>query len=228
MIKKTFLATLLIATSLNVQVLADNSGVKVARDGTVTENGVANIPADDAVAPANQVIIPEQNVVTDTDTATVVPSMPANVVETTVPSSTDGGAQGAAVVAQDMAVQAVSLIVTEAWARMPAEPNNNSAIYMTINNPTKAQITILGASAAMVANNVELHNSFVDEKGVSRMVAMDKIVVPAETSITLAPGGMHIMLFDLKKKFMEGDKFEVTLKLENAEPIISQVTVMNK
>jgi len=226
MIKKTFLATLLIATSLNVQVLADNSGVKVARDGTVTENGVANIPAADAVAPANQVIIPEQNVVTDTNTGTVVPPMPANVVETTAPSSTDG-AQGAAV-EQDMAVQAVSLIVTEAWARMPAEPNNNSAIYMTINNPTKAQITILGASAAMVANNVELHNSFVDEKGVSRMIAMDKIVVPAETSITLAPGGMHIMLFDLKKKFMEGDKFEVTLKLENAEPIISQVMVMNK
>jgi copper(I)-binding protein len=224
MIKKTFLATLLIATSLNVQVLADNSGVKVARDGTVTENGVANIPADDAVAPANQVIIPEQNTVTDTDTGTVVPSMPANVVETTAPSSTDGP-QGAQ---DDMAVQEGHLIVTEVWARMPAEPNNNSAIYMTINNPTKAQITILGASAAMVANNVELHNSFVDEKGVSRMVAMDKIVVPAETSITLAPGGMHIMLFDLKKKFMEGDKFEVTLTLENAEPIISQVTVMNK
>ena len=226
MIKKTFLATLLIATSLNAQVLADNSGVKVARDGTVTENGMAHVPAEDAVAPANQVIIPEQNIVTDTDTGTVVPSMPANVVETTVPSSTDG-AQGAAV-EQDMAVQAVSLIVTEAWARMPAEPNNNSAIYMTINNPTKAQITILGASAAMVANNVELHNSFVDEKGVSRMIAMDKIVVPAETSITLAPGGMHIMLFDPKKKLAEGYKFQVTLKLENAEPIISDVTVINK
>lgn len=227
MIKKTFLATLLIATSFNVQVLADNSGVKVARDGTVTENGVANIPADDAVAPANQVIIPEHNIVTDTDTGAVVPPMSANAVETAAPSNTDG-AQGAAAMSQDMAVQAASLIVTDAWARMPAEPNNNSAIYMTINNPTKAQITILGASAAMVANNVELHNSFVDEKGVSRMIAMDKIVVPAETSITLAPGGMHIMLFDLKRKFMEGDKFEVTLKLENAEPIISQVTVMNK
>lgn len=222
MIKKTFLATLLIATSLNVQVLADNSGVKVARDGTVTENGVAHVPAEDNVAPANQVIIPEQNIITDTDTGAVVPPMPANAVEVVNPTVTDGS-QGDAV-----AMQAVSLIVTEAWARMPAEPNNNSAIYMTINNPTKAQMTIMGASAAMVANNVELHNSFVDERGVSRMVAMDKIVVPAETSITLAPGGMHIMLFDLKKKFMEGDKFEVTLKLENAAPIISQVTVMNK
>lgn len=222
MIKKTFLATLLIATSLNVQVLADNSGVKVARDGTVTENGVAHVPAEDNVAPANQVIIPEQNIITDTDTGAVVPPMPANAVEVANPTVTDGSPGDA------VAMQAVSLIVTEAWARMPAEPNNNSAIYMTINNPTKAQMTIMGASAAMVANNVELHNSFVDERGVSRMVAMDKIVVPAETSITLAPGGMHIMLFDLKKKFMEGDKFEVTLKLENAAPIISQVTVMNK
>lgn len=227
MIKKTFLATLLITTSLNAQVLADNSGVKVKPDGTVTENGVANIPPADAAAPANQVIIPAQNVVVDTNTEPVENPMPVTVMEGENPAITDG-AQGGEAATQDMAVQAVSLIVTEAWARMPAEPNNNSAIYMTINNPTKSQITILGASAAMVANNVELHNSFVDEKGVSRMVAMDKIVVPAETSITLAPGGMHIMLFDLKKKLAEGYKFQVTLKLENAEPIISDVTVINK
>jgi hypothetical protein len=228
MMKKTFLAALLVATSLNMQTLADNAGVKVQRDGTVTENGVATVPPVDAVAPANQVIIPGQNVVTDTDPeAAAAAGAVSNVVESAeqVVQEATGDLQAT----QEMAKQqGNSLIVTEAWARMPAEPNNNSAIYMTITNPTKAQMTILGASAAMVANNVELHNSFVDEKGVSRMVAMDKIVIPAETSITLAPGGMHIMLFDLKKKLMEGDKFEVTLKLENAQPIVSEVMVMNK
>lgn len=224
MIKKTFLAVLLIATSLNMQALAGNAGVKVQSDGTVTENGVATVPPVDAVAPANQVIITEQSIVTDADPSA---GMTSNVVESAEQAVQD--ATGDLQATQEMAKQqGDSLIVTEAWARMPAEPNNNSAIYMTITNPTKAQMTILGASAAMVANNVELHNSFVDEKGVSRMVAMDKIVIPAETSITLAPGGMHIMLFDLKRKLAEGDKFEVTLKLENSHPIVSQVMVMNK
>ena len=31
------------------------------------------------------------------------------------------------------------------------------------------------------------------------MVAIDKIVVPAKTSVDLAPGGIHIMICDLKR-----------------------------
>lgn len=121
-----------------------------------------------------------------------------------------------------------SLIITEAWARAPIPPNNNSAIYMKINNPTKKQITILGASAAVIANNVELHKSFVDEKGISRMTAIDKIVVPAESEIELKPGAIHIMLFDLKRRMIENSKFEVSLTILDSDPIISEVTVLNK
>lgn len=111
------------------------------------------------------------------------------------------------------------LEVTNAWARSSLSSNNNSAAYMTINNPTNKQITILGASAADVANNVELHKSFVDEKGVSRMASIDKIVVPAKSSISLAPGGIHIMLFELKRKLSAGDNFKIVLALEDMDAI---------
>lgn len=112
-----------------------------------------------------------------------------------------------------------ALEVTNAWARSSLSSNNNSAAYMAINNPTNKQITILGASAADVANNVELHKSFVDEKGVSRMTSIDKIVVPAKSSISLAPGGIHIMLFELKRKLNVGDSFKIVLALEDMDAI---------
>jgi copper(I)-binding protein len=117
------------------------------------------------------------------------------------------------------------LEITDIWARKSMSPNNNSAAYMKINNPSQEQITIIGASASMVANNVELHKSFVDEKGISRMTSIDKIVVPAASSIELTPGAIHIMLFDLKKTLSEGDKFDIIIKLEGKDPITVQATV---
>ena len=118
-----------------------------------------------------------------------------------------------------------TLEITEAWARKSMSPNNNSAAYMKINNPTAEQITIIGASASRAANNVELHKSFVDEKGVSRMTSIDKIVVPAGSSIELMPGAIHIMLFDLKKNLSEGDKFDITIKIEGKDPIVLETLV---
>ena len=112
-----------------------------------------------------------------------------------------------------------TLEVSGVWARASLSSNNNSAAYMSINNPTDKQITILGASAAVVANNVELHKSFVDEQGVSRMTSIDKIVVPANSTIELAPGGIHVMLFDLKRKLVVGDTFKVILALEDQDAI---------
>lgn len=121
---------------------------------------------------------------------------------------------------------ASTVTITDSWARQSISPNNNSAAYMKISNAGDSDITVIGASAAAVANNVELHKSFVDEKGISRMVAIDKIVVPAKTTIDLAPGGIHIMLFDLKKNLNVGDKFNIEIKFEGQDkPMIVETEV---
>ena len=60
---------------------------------------------------------------------------------------------------------------------------------------------------------------YVDEKGVSRMRFLDRIVVPAKTSIELMPGAIHIMLFNLKKSLNVGDKFEIEVKIEGRSPL---------
>ncbi|GAB4163856.1 MAG: hypothetical protein Tsb006_3210 [Rickettsiaceae bacterium] len=151
----------------------------------------------------------------------------ALATESTQPQSTSENQEQATTDTneQNQEEQKTTLQITDVWARKSMAPNNNSAAYMKISNPTKQQITIIGASASMVANNVELHKSFVDEKGVSRMTSVDKIIVPAESAVELAPGGLHVMLFDLKRNLSEGDKFKITIKVEEMEPIIVESIV---
>ena len=117
------------------------------------------------------------------------------------------------------------LIIKDIWARPSLSSNNNSAAYMKITNPSSYPIVIIGASASSVANNVELHKSFVDTNGVSKMTLIDKILVPANSTIELAPGGIHIMLYDLKRSLIAGDKFEITLKLDEMEEVIVESLV---
>ncbi len=119
------------------------------------------------------------------------------------------------------------LTIEKAWARMPIGSNNNSAAYMKITNSSAQPVTILGASASKVANNVELHKSYVDEQGVSRMAALDKLVIPANTTVELSPNGIHIMLIDLKKTLEEKSEIEITLQIENGNPIKFKALVRN-
>ena len=119
------------------------------------------------------------------------------------------------------------LEVKEVWARASIPSSSNSAAYFKITNNSKSEFVIISASAT-IANNVELHNSFVDEKGVSRMTSIDRVVVPAESTIEFKPGGMHVMLFNLKKTLKVGNTFKMNLIVENNSPITVEVEVRNQ
>lgn len=105
------------------------------------------------------------------------------------------------------------LELKEAWARPSLSPNKNSAIYLKIKNNSSVPYALVKA-ATIVANNVELHQSYIDENKISRMAVIGKIIIPANSEIELAPGGIHIMLLDLKRALKEGDKFQVSLNFE--------------
>lgn len=111
--------------------------------------------------------------------------------------------------------QTVKLEVTGAWARNSISPNTNSAIYMVLKNNDTKDYTIINASAPLIANRVELHDSYLDDQKISRMRSVDKIVVPSQSTVELKPGGTHIMLMDLKHELKAGDKFTIKLKIQN-------------
>ncbi|NRB11492.1 MAG: copper chaperone PCu(A)C [Rickettsiaceae bacterium] len=129
------------------------------------------------------------------------------------------------------------LKITAAWARASIPGAKSSAGYMKIENPTDKDITIIGASAD-VANNTELHDSYIDEKGTMMMRKLDMIVVPAKGEVNLAPlgsnvandttnntSGIHVMLMRLKRQLNIGDKIIIELKIKNHRPQQVEVEV---
>ena len=118
-----------------------------------------------------------------------------------------------------------TLEITEAWARASIPSNKNSSAYMKVKNNTNEEFVIIAATSPDVANNVELHNSFVDEKGISRMTSIDKVVVPVNSEIEFKTGSMHIMLMNLKKNLVAGDKFKINLIFDGKDPMEVEVEV---
>jgi copper(I)-binding protein len=112
-------------------------------------------------------------------------------------------------------------------ARASNLATKNSAIYFDIRNTGHLPIKLVAAETN-VTNKVEIHDGFIDEQGVSRMIKLDSLVVPAHTSVSLSPGKMHIMLFDLDKPISAGDKFILKLYFEDKTFISSEVDVVAK
>ena len=118
--------------------------------------------------------------------------------------------------------------VVEAWARPSITSknsgNNNSAIYFELHNNSDIAYNLVKADSS-VANKVELHKSFVDEKGISKMIKLDKLVIPAKGKVILKPGDLHIMLLDLKNTLKAGEKFDLFLYFDNDVQKIVKVEV---
>jgi len=114
-------------------------------------------------------------------------------------------AAGGAVLAA--AAQAQPASVKDAWVRAPAPGQKVVGVYMEIVSRTNAALV---AVASPLAARAELH-SMALEDGVMKMRPLERIELPAGTAVKLAPGGLHIMLIDLKQPLQRGEKVPVTL-----------------
>ena len=83
------------------------------------------------------------------------------------------------------------VLANDAWVRwLPG--HLPAAGYVTLTNHGKTRQRLVGATSPDYAK-VMIHRS-IDENGVERMVASDGIDIAPATSISLAPGGYHLML----------------------------------
>jgi hypothetical protein len=98
-----------------------------------------------------------------------------------------------------------------------------SAAYMTIVNNGSVADAVIGASTD-VADVVEFHTVEMDGD-IMRMRPVSQIDVPANGSVELRPGGLHIMLIGLKQDLNDGDMVNLTLTLQNAGEIQLEVLV---
>jgi periplasmic copper chaperone A len=100
----------------------------------------------------------------------------------------------------------------------------NGAVYMTLSNTGASDEVLLGATTD-VARTVELHETTMDENDQMKMRPVVNIPIPAGGSVTLKPGGLHVMLIGLQKQLAPGDKISLTLNFERAEPMTVKAEV---
>ncbi|MDB5864058.1 MAG: hypothetical protein JWO70_1864 [Betaproteobacteria bacterium] len=107
---------------------------------------------------------------------------------------------------------APSVKVENAWARATAPGQKTGSVYVDL---TSASNAALVAAGSPVAERAELH-SMSTEGGVMRMRALPRLELPAGQTVKLAPGGIHVMLVDLKQPLKPGDKVPLTLSVQSS------------
>jgi copper(I)-binding protein len=90
----------------------------------------------------------------------------------------------------------------------PGQPN--SAAFMTLRNAGEADHAVV-AAASQAAKVVELHTHTM-VNGMMQMRRIPRIDVAATSSTELRPGGLHIMLINLRRPLRVGDTVSLTLK----------------
>ena len=131
---------------------------------------------------------------------------------------------GAAVVALAGCAQPAQLSVDGAWVRLAAVKGRPAAAYFTIHGgPTDATLINVTTDVAIRA---EMHESMASG-GVSSMKPIARVAIPAKTEIVFAPGGRHVMLFDMNPGIIPGDRrITFTFSFADGTRILQNATVV--
>jgi copper(I)-binding protein len=112
-------------------------------------------------------------------------------------------------------VKAGDLVITQAWSRATPKGAKIGSGYLTIENKGTASDRLVGISAD-IAGKVEVHEMAMNN-GVMTMRPLEKgLTIDPGKTVKLAPGGYHLMLFDLKSPLKQGDTLPITLEFEKA------------
>ena len=116
--------------------------------------------------------------------------------------------------------------IRQAWARANVAENGNSAIFMDISNHSKKADKLVKVITD-IAETVELH---ISKKvgNVHKMEPISSISLPRGKTVSLKPGGLHIMLLSLKKPLEEGETIKATLIFEHSPSQDLEIPVLKK
>lgn len=116
--------------------------------------------------------------------------------------------------------QAAEPGVADSWVRLAAVPGRPAGGYLTIRGgPTDA--TLVGISSP-AARRIELHESMAAGGGAMQGMTMrpiGQVAVPAGGTVRFAPGGKHLMIFDVDPGVKPGTTIRLTLTFADGKTL---------
>ena len=112
-------------------------------------------------------------------------------------------------------VKAGDLVITQAWSRATPSGAKIGSGYLTIENKGAMPDRLVGVSAD-VAGKVEVHEMAMKDGVMTMRPLPAGLTIDPGKTVKLAPGGYHLMMFDLNSPLKQGDALPVTLEFEKA------------
>lgn len=113
-----------------------------------------------------------------------------------------------------LTLQAEVLLV-DPYAKATPPNAKNSAAFMKIENKSNSDIELLAASSN-ISKVTELH-THIEENGMKKMIQIPSIKIPANSSVELKPGGLHIMFLGIQNQINENSNIDLNLTFSNGK-----------
>ena len=113
--------------------------------------------------------------------------------------------------AKDITTSQNLITISDAWVRATNPGQEVGAAYMTL--LSREDLTLVSVESS-VTNSVEIHNMTM-ENGVMKMRMLENLTLKTGEPFKLAPGGFHLMLFDLKIPLSVGEQVQFTLHFKS-------------
>lgn len=111
------------------------------------------------------------------------------------------------------------LVASDGKLVLPVIGGRPAAVYFTVRNDGAEPVT-LAAVSILGAGKAEMHET----KGGS-MGKVDSLPVDPGASVVFAPGGLHVMVFDLPAALKAGGKAELTMTFSDGDKLSMPLAV---
>jgi copper(I)-binding protein len=115
------------------------------------------------------------------------------------------------------------LVVQDAWVRATPPGADIAAAYMTLRNTGTTPITVTGVESP-IAGHAMIHETKV-EGGQSKMRPHEQLAIAPGATVKLQPGGLHVMMHDLKQPLTVGEKVPLVIQLSGGGTVEATATV---
>ena len=112
-----------------------------------------------------------------------------------------------------LAGAADNVSVQDPYVRLAPPNAAATAAFMVIRNTGDKDVKVVKADNP-VSKATELH-THLNEGGVMKMRPVPAIEIRAKGEAVLRPGGLHVMMIDLKAPIKEGDSVPITLTFDD-------------
>ncbi len=130
----------------------------------------------------------------------------------------------AALTALLLSLPASAIEVDQPWARATPPGSTLSAAFMTLTSSADQSDRLLEASSPS-AGRVEIHETRMVGDVMQMRQIEQGLSIDAGSTVTLEPGGLHLMLLDLRAPLLAGESLPLTLRFEHAGEIVVDVSI---